>query len=367
MKYDSYMPVRIVSGKDCVKNNAGLFSSFGKRCLIVTGGTSAVRSGAFDDCISALNVHSIEYSVFDKITANPYADTCFEAGVAAREFNADFIIGIGGGSVLDASKAVSIYASNKELGVNDIYVRTIPAKALPVVLIGTTAGTGSEVTGVSVLTSRETGRKKSISGMDCYAKISFCDYTYTKTVPPYMTFSTALDAFAHAVESMLNSTANELVYIYSAKAIALLKDYILRKDIPEVLTEDERERLYTASIFAGLAINIAGCGFPHTIGYYLTENYNIPHGAACVAFMPTFLENAKKYCPEKLGTIENILGITYRELIAVLNAKLKFDFSISAEEAEAVALRWKDGVKNFDRSPGGFDYAEAAKVLQTVN
>lgn len=367
MKFDCYMPVKVISGKDCVKKNASLFSGRGKNCLIVTGGTSAVRSGAFDDCVAALTAENITYTVFDKITANPYCDTCYEAGEFARKNNADFIIGIGGGSVLDASKAVAIYASNPDMSIEGIYSRVIPAKALPVFLIGTTAGTGSEVTGVSVLTHRQTGRKKSISGADCYAMISFCDYTYTKTVPSYGTFSTALDAFAHAVESMLNSTANELVYSYSGKAIALLKDYILRPDIPEKLSEEEREKLYTASIFAGLSINIAGCGFPHTVGYYLTENYNVPHGAACAAFMPLFLDNAKKYCPDKLGTIENILGVDHAELSAIIKSKLKFDFTISADEAEKVALRWKDGVKNFNRSPGGFDYMQAAEALKSFN
>lgn len=367
MKYDCYMPVKVISGVGCVKNNAVVFASYGKKGLIVTGGNSAERSGALTDCIDALRSVNIDYSVFDKITANPYSDTCHEAGRVAAAFGADFIVGIGGGSVLDASKAVAIYACSEDMSVNDIYGRAIPAKALPVLLIGTTAGTGSEVTGVSVLTSRETGRKKSISGPDCYARVSFCDYTYTKTVPPFMTFSTALDAFAHAVESMLNSTANELVFSYSATAISLLKDYILRSDIPETLSDTEREKLYTASIFAGLSINIAGCGFPHTVGYYLTENYNVPHGAACVAFMPAFLEKAKKYCPEKLGTIEKLLGMNYLQLIDILRGKLKFDFTISKSEADDIALRWKGGVKNFDRSPGGFDFTEAAEVLSTFN
>ncbi len=363
MKYDSFMPAKIISGKNCVKNNSSVFDSFGKKCLIVTGGKSAKLSGALDDCIAALESHDITYTVYDSITANPYADSCFEAGKLARETEADFIIGIGGGSPLDAAKAVAIYAASPEMSVNDIYTRKIPAAALPVILIGTTAGTGSEVTGVSVLTLRETGRKKSISGADCYAKVSFCDYSYTCSVPPYMTFSTALDALAHAVESYLNSTANELSCVYSEKAIALLKDYILKKEIPEVLSDKERETLYTASVFAGLAINIAGCGFPHTVGYYLTENYGVPHGAACAAFMPLLFERAKKNRPEKLEAIEKLMGADHNKISEIIRSKLKFDFKISSEEADSAAVRWDAGVRNFDRSPGGFTSKDAALAL----
>lgn len=366
MKLDSYMPVKIISGKDCVKKNSSVFSSFGKKCLIVTGGSSAKKSGALGDCIFALDERGIDYIIFDKITANPFSDSCFEAGKLAREEKVDFIVGIGGGSPLDASKAVAIYAADPDMGVDDIYKRTVPAKALPVVLIGTTAGTGSEVTGVSVLTSRDSGRKKSISGADCYAAVSFCDHTYTLTVPAFMTLSTALDAFAHAVESYLNSTANSLSSLYSEKAIALLKDYILSDTVPQSLSENEREVLYTASLYAGLAINIAGCGFPHTVGYYLTENYNVPHGIACAAFMPLLLDRAKKYRPERLGAIETVFGVDANTLANIVKSKIKFDFVISQEEAESAALRWKDGVRNFDRSPGGFDYTDAAKALTLI-
>ena len=104
-----------------------------------------------------------------------------------------FILGIGGGSVLDAAKAVAIYASNPDLAPIDIYKREYNNPPLPVALIGTTAGTGSEVTAVAVLTNDETGIKKSISGPDCYAKISFCDPKYTATMPYKTTVSHQYD------------------------------------------------------------------------------------------------------------------------------------------------------------------------------
>ena len=362
MNINAYMPARIVSGKGCVAANAALLTGLGKKCLIVTGGRSAETSGALADCAAALESGAVPYERYAKIAPNPTVESCFEAGALAREAGAEFIVGIGGGSAQDAAKAVAIFAANPEMAVMDIYSRTIPAKRLPLALIGTTAGTGSEVTGVSVLTNGATGRKKSISGADCYADVSFCDYRYTLSVPFDTTVSTALDAYCHAAEAYLASSCNDLVALYALKAIGLLHEFVGAPS-PEALTEALREQLYIGSLYAGLAINVAGTDFPHTVGYYLTENYGVPHGKACAVFMPVLIERAKKYCPEKLGAIEEITGCDAAAFAAKIKQAAAVSVSIDREEAERVAQRWSAGVKNFDRSPGGFTVEDAALAL----
>ena len=361
MKFDFFMPTRVISGKGAVPSGSAVFRSFGDRCLIVTGGASARKCGALDDCIAALEREQIAYSVFSGVEPNPHTETCHRAGTLARETGAKFIVGIGGGSPMDAAKAVAIYAANPEMGELDIYRRAIPAKALPVLLIGTTAGTGSEVTGVSVLTNRATGKKKSISGADCYAAVSFCDYSYTLNVPEEITVSTALDAFAHAAESFLASSANDLSRVYAARAMRLLRPFLCALGTPFSADGAGREALYAASIYAGLAINISGTCFPHTVGYYLTENYGVPHGLACIAFMPELLRRAKKYCPETLGAMEDVLELPAKDLAALLAKGVRFGVSVSAEEA--AAADYPAQIKNFDRSPGGFTAADARAAL----
>ena len=361
MKFDFFMPARVITGKGAVPNNSGVFRSFGKTCLIVTGGASAKKCGALDDCISALEREQIGYSVFSGVEPNPKTETCFRAGQLARETGAQFIVGIGGGSPMDAAKAVAIYAANPEMDELAIYKRSIPANALPVILIGTTAGTGSEVTGVSVLTNSETGKKKSISGPDCYAAVSFCDYSYTLNVPETVTVSTALDAFAHAAESYLASSANDLSRVYAARAMQLLRPFLCALGEPFSADEARREALYTASIYAGLAINISGTCFPHTVGYYLTENYGVPHGFACIAFMPELLRRANKYCPETLGAMEKDLALSAKDLAVLLAKGVRFSVSVSADEA--ISAEYPASIKNFDRSPGGFTAADARAAL----
>ena len=179
MDFNFHMPVHVVSGEGAVARNSTLLRTLGRRCLIITGGSSAKRSGALADVTAALDLWEIGWAVYDAVGPNPLVSACHEAGVVARSVRAEFIIGIGGGSPLDAAKAAAIFAANEELAPMDIFQREGANPPLPLALVGTTAGTGSEVSPVAVLTIDESGRKKSISGADCYARIAFALFIRT--------------------------------------------------------------------------------------------------------------------------------------------------------------------------------------------
>ena len=127
MKFDVFMPARVISGKGAVRANAAVFRGFGEKCLIVTGGASAKSSGALDDCISALESAQIAYEIYSGIEPNPQTAACHKAGALAREIGAQFIVGIGGGSPMDAAKAIAVYAANPEMEELAIYQRAVPA------------------------------------------------------------------------------------------------------------------------------------------------------------------------------------------------------------------------------------------------
>lgn len=293
------MPVKCAWGNNAVSENSAMLAALGRKCLIVTGKSSAIRSGALDDAKAALDSENISYEIFDKIGENPLISACHEAGAAARKAKAEFIFGIGGGSVLDASKAIAIYAANPELSSIYIYKREYSHSPLPVALIGTTAGTGSEVTAVAVLTNDETGLKKSISGPDCYAAVSFCDPKYTSSLPYKSTVSTALDAFAHAVEGFFTPKGSGIIRLFAEKCIPELYRCLKALSIADCVDPELREPLYYSSIYAGLVINTCGTAFPHPLGYVLTENYGIPHGMACAAFFAPFIDRCAEFAPEK--------------------------------------------------------------------
>lgn len=362
-----YMPVRCICGENAVVNNSGFLAKLGKSCLILTGGSGAVKSGALADAQTALKKENIEYSVFNKIGENPLISVCREAGETARNSGAEFILGIGGGSVLDAAKAVAIYASNPDLSAIDIYKREYKYQPLPVALIGTTAGTGSEVTAVSVLTNDETGVKKSISGDDCYAKIAFCDPKYTYSLPYASTVSTALDAFAHAVEGFFTVKCNGVVELWAEKCIPMIYEGLKELSESENISEKLREKLYYGSVYAGLVINTCGTAFPHPLGYILTENYGIPHGTACAAFFAPYIDRCAEFAPEKT---EKFISLTDEiEAVKAVVASLTDlrGIKIGAENAKKYALRWQDVIpRNFAASPGGLTQEEAAGILSLI-
>lgn len=368
MHSDLPLNASTLSYKNCLAENGQRLKDFGKRCLIVTSGSAAEKSGALADVKTVLTSHGIEYSVFNKITENPLVSTVIEGGRAAREFGADFIFGIGGGSPLDASKAVAICACNPEYDIDGLYNRKIPSKALPVVLLGTTSGTGSEVTGVSVLTNDKNMQKKSISGADCYAKLVFADSRYSYTMGYDTTVSTALDAFAHGVEGWFSEKRNFHATLFAR--VGLPKIYKGLKALYETGTlpdEEIRDELYYGAIFVGEELNVCGAAFPHTVGYVLTENFGIPHGKACTAFMGVLLERAKAYEGEKYAELMSLLGDNESEIIAVIKGLTNVK-NLGGTEAQVDewCSRWDDNVKNFKNSPGGFTVAEAKKALMEL-
>ncbi|MBQ8763986.1 MAG: iron-containing alcohol dehydrogenase [Clostridia bacterium] len=361
-----YMPVKCIWGENTVAENSSVFNSLGSKCLILTGKSGAIKSGALDDAKAALEKENIGYEIFDEIGENPLISVCHKAGIAARKANADFLLGIGGGSVLDAAKAIAIYASNPELSPIDIYKREYSLAPLPVALIGTTAGTGSEVTAVAVLTNDETGIKKSISGPDCYAAVSFCDPKYTSSLPYKSTVSTALDAFAHAIEGYFTPKGKGIIKLFAEKCIPELYRCLKALSETDTVPPELREPLYYSSIYAGLVINTCGTAFPHPLGYVLTENYGIPHGTACAAFFAPFIDRCREFAPEKYAQFIDMTEDidTVKSVIASLT-DLE-GVKISSEEAKKYALRWQSVIpRNFTASPGGLTQEEAAGILAT--
>lgn len=363
--FSFYMPVNITGGENTVLNNAQIFSSMGKKCLIVCGKSSAKKSGALDDVISVLEKEGIEHAVFDGITENPLTVDCCRGGKIAREFGADYIIGIGGGSPLDASKAVCVYATNEHIIDDGIYTEKVTAAPLPLIVIGTTAGTGSEVSGVSVLT-RKDGRKQSVGGKNYYARYALADPKYTYSVPFRTTVSTALDALAHAVESMFSTRADFLSKQFSLISVKMIYPLLEKmKNSGTLPDENDRDTLYYASLYAGFALNKGGTGFPHGMGYALTEDYGVPHGLACAVFLPEYIKEAEKADPELCKALFEAMGTDFNSLEALFTHFCTFDFKIPEEKIKNYEKRWET-LKNFKNSPTDFNNINAGNLVRKL-
>ena len=358
-----YMPTKMIYGPDCVKKNAALFPAYGKKCMIVSGKHSAKASGALDDVLAALKKYDIEWIQFDEVEQNPLLSTCKRAGDLARKESVDFIIGIGGGSPLDATKAVSVFAKH-DIQDEEIYSRSYQNDHLPFLLIGTTAGTGSEVTPYAVITVDRDGRKKSVK--DLFAEISFCDYRYTCSLSYDVTVATALDALSHCVEGYFCSKADTLSDLFAIQGIQLIFDVLTNAVSDGSFTDKQKQKLYAASIYGGLVITKTGTSFCHSMGYFLTEEYQVAHGIACAVFMPEYLHRGFDYETKKADRLTYETDYTLGEMCSIIESFTDFQpFALPEAKRNALYELWKAADK-FGSAPGEFTIEDAMEVLDRI-
>ncbi len=364
---DFYMPVRVISGEDCVTENAESFNDLGQKCLIITGKSSAQKSGALRDVVHALTSQGIAYEIYDRVGQNPMLSTCKEAGEMARKWGADFLVGIGGGSPLDATKAAAVFAANNIEGLK-IFDGSYKNKPLKFALVGTTAGTGSEISRVSVMTVDGENIKKSVSHDGLYAAVSFCDPKYTYSLPEDITISTGIDTLAHAVEGYFSPNSTDISDMFALRAIkAVYKELknILFNGFHTVKESGRKELLY-GSILAGYTLNNCGTSFPHPMGYILTETKQVPHGKACAVFMPAYLKRAQEHEKIKTQAFLKACGEQYlNEVIDVVSKLTDCNVKMSEEEILSHASRFKD-LKNFTNTPGGFTTELAVELMKEL-
>jgi alcohol dehydrogenase class IV len=341
LKY--HMPTKVIAGPGCVAANAGLFRKCGSRALIMTGKSSAKKSGSLEDVEAALSSQGIEHSLFDRVDSNPGLADCRAAAAAARGFRADFIVGIGGGSPLDAAKAAAILAKN-ELSDAQVFGGAYPGGALPVVAIPTTAGTGSEVTQYAILTNDSIESKSSISSELIFPVLALLDSAYTATLDHHVAANTAMDALSHAVEGYLSLRSDPW-----SRALAYEALRVLAKSLPRLARGegDEllRSELLLAANMAGAVIAQTGTTIVHAMGYSLTYFKGIDHGRANGLLLGPYLELINEAKPEAVREVLEALGCgdlsSYRNLLDSLLGERE---GISPEEIRkfaALALKTK--------------------------
>ena len=367
MDMNFFAPVNIITGKGCIGKNIGEFNKYGNKCIIVTGRSGAKSSGALDDVIKALESVGTEYIIFDKIEQNPSYVSCKEAAEMAKASGAEFVIGIGGGSALDAAKAIAVLTANEDTSAKSLYSMDWDAKPLPIIAVGTTAGTGSEVTPVSVITSPE-GMKKSFRAPSLYPVTAFGDATYTMSMSDSFTRSTALDALAHCMESYFNRSANDISRTFALRGVEILVEMLEKTAVCDTvpLTFSEREEIYCASLYGGLAISVTGTAFAHTLGYFLSEQYGICHGNACAVYLEEFINYNQEVAPDETKLFFEKIGIDEKMLIALIRKNLpEINVKLTPEKINELAPRYENN-KSMLKCYGNADSAFAVKLLNKM-
>ena len=301
-----HMPARLYFGSGEIRNLKSIIDEYlkVKNPVLVTD-KGIVESGLLTNILKLYP----GIKIFDEIEANPKSDTINKIAKEIRKLNPDLVIGFGGGSPLDAGKALALLGTNhgsiedyegKEKYKND---------PLPFLAIPTTCGTGSEVTWVSVITDVNRKFKMSIKGPKMYPAVSIVDPDLIKTLPPKIIASTGLDALTHAVEAYLSKPATLITDNHAVKAVKLILSAIegAYDDIENHHTE--RENLMYGSTIAGFAFGNSDVTAVHCISESIGALYDIPHGVANSIFLPHVLSYNLPECFVKMATLARHIGI----------------------------------------------------------
>lgn len=343
MQFKFHMSTKVYFGEGCIGKNVEELTGLGSMAFIVTGGQSAKSSGALSDVCAALERFNIGYTVFDKVENNPSTDTVKRGGTEAKQAGADYIIGIGGGSPLDAAKAIAVLSTN-DMEPEQLFTNSFPNKPLPIVAIPTTAGTGSEVTPYSVLTRSDLQTKKSFGNKDTFPRVAFLDPHYTESQPVKVTINTALDAFSHNIEGYISTRSTPTSDILATEGIRLFGCCLDSLKSGSFTLEDRENMLY-ASMLGGMVISQTGTNLIHTTGYNYTYFKDIPHGKANGYLLAEFLRF--NYEADK-DRVKNILDLTgfesidaFAEAIASLTGRAPQINESEVAQYAAIAMKQK--------------------------
>jgi alcohol dehydrogenase len=282
-----YNPTRIVFGSGAVRELKAEAERAGgdDRPLVITD-KGLTAAGVVDKVLADFP----RALVFDEVESNPRHSTVNRAGEMARSMSPRIIIGLGGGSALDAAKAVALLATNPG-GIEDYEGREkYKVKPLPLLAVPTTCGTGSEVTWVAVITHIERKFKMSIKGPAMYPAAAVVDPDLIRTLPPPLVAATGMDALTHAVEAYTVKPATPLTDIFARDAVRLILSSLSGAYADIRANSEARERLMLGSLVAGLAFGNADVGAVHCLAESVGSMFDTPHGVANAVFLPYVME-----------------------------------------------------------------------------
>jgi alcohol dehydrogenase class IV len=296
----------IVFGEDALSY---LSEIEGERAFVVTD-QNMVRLGFVDLVAKQLKAAGMEYQTFVEVKPNPSFEMVKRGAAAMIEYGPDWIIGLGGGSCMDAAKAMWVLYERPDMEpeeINPMIPLGLRQKAR-LITIPTTSGTGAEVTWVVVLTDAQERRKLVLGSRENMADLAIVDPIFVKTLPSQIAADTGMDALTHAIEGYTSSWANDFCDGLCLKAIQLVFDYLPRMVADQENTE-AREKMHNAATIAGLGFGNSMGALAHAMGHPLSPLFGIPHGRAVGLFLPYTIEFTARETPGRYAEIARFLGL----------------------------------------------------------
>jgi len=352
----------------------------GQRAFVVTD-QNMVKLGFVDLVARQLKAAGMEYQTFAEVEPNPTFEMVKRGAAAMTEYGPDWIIGLGGGSCMDAAKAMWVLYERPDMEpeeINPMIPLGLRQKAR-LITIPTTSGTGAEVTWVVVLTDAQDRRKLVLGSRENVADLAIVDPVLVKALPPQIAADTGMDALTHAIEGYTSSWANDFCDGLCLKAIQLIFDYL-----PRVVADEEdaeaREKMHSAATIAGLGFGNSMGALAHAMGHPLSPLFGVPHGRAVGLFLPYTIEFTARQAPGRYAEIARFLGLTaasdaegaaslieaIRDLARRINQPMSVkDLGISRQDYEAALQKMiEDGENDTVTSARIPDRDELARLFR---
>lgn len=386
MSFNMYVPTRFIFGNGRLGELHAQKLPGKKALIVISNGKSTKENGSLERTIEELASAGADSVVFDQVQANPLKSTVMAGAKAARENGCDFIVALGGGSVMDASKGMAGMATNDGDIWDYISGGTGKGKALanaplPLICITTTAGTGSEADQWGVITNDETNEKIGFGGDDrLFPVISIIDPELMKTVPPVFTAYQGFDAFFHSTESFISKFASLMSDMYALTAIENTAEYLARAVI-DGSDMEARERMAFANTLSGVVMTVSVTTAEHSIEHAMSAYHQeLPHGAGLImiskAFHEFFVE--KHACDERFIALAKAMGIKAADkpqdfITALMElqkacgvADLKMsDYGIAPEEFDKIASNARETMGGlFAANPCEMTHDDVVEVLR---
>lgn len=326
----------------------------GERAMIVVGGGSMKRFGFLDKVESYLKEAGLDVRLIEGVEPDPSVETVMQGAAAMREYNPDWIVSIGGGSPIDAAKAMWIFYEHPEAKFEEVAkpfnIPQLRNKA-KFIAIPSTSGTATEVTAFSVITDYSKGIKYPLADFEITPDIAILDSALAETMPKQLTAHTGMDALTHATEAYVASARSDFSDPLALKAIQMIIDNLIDSYNGNKVA---REKMHIAQCLAGMAFSNALLGITHSLAHKTGAIFHIPHGCANAIYLPYVVRYNQKCCAERYADIAKFLGLkgsttaelvdSYVELLENLNRKMEIPSTLKEYGVEE-----SDFKNNLDR------------------
>ncbi len=309
MSFTFFLPTKVIFSDSAVDDLMTVLDKPAEPVLFITDG-GLVKAGVVEPFLTKMNEAGIRAVLYDAVPGNPNLEDVLPAVEAGQKAGCRWVVALGGGSVLDTAKAAGIMLSHPGVDYEDLQWGRVPVTnpPFPVVCIPTTAGTGSEVTRVTVIGDRK-GFKKGLLHPFVFAKVAIVDGSLMLALPPNLTAATGMDVLVHSMEAYLGKRANPLTDLYALEAIRLVRTW-LPKATAEGSDLQARQQMAKAATLAGIAFDQSGLGLVHALCGPLAGAYHLHHGLGVAVLLPYTLDfDAPAIAPERWRPLVKALDL----------------------------------------------------------